>query len=43
MSEDDMELAPGGGNVFRDLGLPYPDPVKIPPVKIPLGKHPASR
>jgi predicted XRE-type DNA-binding protein len=25
MSDDDMELAHGSGNVFRDLGLPHPD------------------
>jgi predicted XRE-type DNA-binding protein len=25
MSDDDMELARGSGNVFRDLGLPNPN------------------
>jgi predicted XRE-type DNA-binding protein len=25
MSDDDMELVRGSGNVFRDLGHPYPD------------------
>jgi predicted XRE-type DNA-binding protein len=25
MSDDDMELVRGSGNVFRDLGLPNPD------------------
>ncbi|MGH7024019.1 MAG: helix-turn-helix domain-containing protein [Caulobacteraceae bacterium] len=25
IADDDMELAPGSGNVFRDLGLPNPE------------------